>query len=69
METFKCDICEADVPVSERLEVRTPRPSDPTDMCCILWVGPCHPSGGKTAAEWNVWIENEGREKGFMWLS
>lgn len=63
METFKCDICE------ELLEIRAPRPSDPTDMCCILWVGPCHPNGAKSPAQWIEWIENEGAAKGFMWLS
>lgn len=69
---FKCDGCGAveytfDNPF---VEVRVPRPSDPTDMCCILaGCSNCFP-GSKTPEEWSKWIESaEAMEAGYMWLT
>ncbi len=72
MQDNTCDICKAEY--KTRYEVRTPRPSDHTDMCCVMWI--CEacakdmgPARVKTAAEWEEWMDNEGVKQGFVWLS
>lgn len=55
-----CDGCGGtDFPATDPfVEVRTPRPSDPSDMCCVI-AGhrKCFP-GAMTPAEWNAYIES-----------
>lgn len=57
---FKCDGCGT-VEYTERnpfVEVRVPRPSDPSDMCCIMaGCSDCFP-GSKTPTEWKEYIES-----------
>ena len=57
----ECDVCDKQIE-GERWEARTTRPSDPTDMCCVMWAcADCGPKlGAKPASYWDAWIENEG---------
>lgn len=61
MSYFDCDACGATeyTEANPFVEVRVPRPSDPSDMCCIM-AGclNCFP-GSKTPAQWNEYIESK----------
>lgn len=77
--TRECDLCQ--MPIDRRaslVEIRTIRPSDPSDLCCILWsCRGCTPEshtsvtgGSATAAEWDDFIESdEARASGLCFLS
>ena len=74
MRTETCDQCGAEYNQSERRTVRIPRPSDPSDLCGILWLGPCcAPTSSETVrteAEWDVYIESpEAVAAGHLFLS
>ena len=68
---FTCDICDREFTHQFRHEARTARPSDPSDMACVMWTCPfCAPSVGAWRPEvWDDWIENEGRALGYVFLS
>jgi RNase P subunit RPR2 len=71
-KTRKCDVCDGEYAYRDRWEVRIPRPSDPSDMSCILWVcAPCGPRmGARTPAQWDEYIESpEALEAGHYFLS
>ena len=36
-KAFTCDHCQKEVPVNERVCVCLPRPSDPSELCAVLW--------------------------------
>ena len=66
-----CDVCDKPIE-GEKFEARTPRPSDPSDMCCVMWAcETCAPQiGAKPASYWDEWIESEEAVKaGFIFLS
>lgn len=74
MTTTTCDICDATYERAERRVVRTARPSDPRDLCGVLWLCPaCGDADGpscKTEANWDRYIESdEAREAGHLWLT
>lgn len=75
-----CDICDGNTYTEDNpfVEIRTQRPSDPMDMCCIIWGhlncfgGEEHigdTSGTATPDKWSDWIEGEGAALGFAFLS
>lgn len=63
------------------VEVRQRRPSDQTDMCCVMAGHPkcvgvgealpaiCESGGVATPDQWEEWITNEGRKLGFLFLT
>jgi hypothetical protein len=60
-----CDMCGKPCTEGEWVEVRIPRPSDPTDMTCIMaGCKACFPDG-KSPKAWQEWIEGPG----FLWLT
>jgi hypothetical protein len=74
---WNCDICNTNqyTEANPFVEVRTPRPSDPSDMCCIL-AGHLDCFGGQvgetvnTPDGWADWIESEdAARQGYMWLT
>lgn len=79
MSYLTCDTCDTDTYTEDNpfVEVRMPRPSDKTDMSCILaghkvCMGETgiNPKGGvATPEEWQMWIEGEGAKLGFLFLS
>lgn len=67
-----CDGCDgtAYTPDDPFVEVRPARPSDPTDLACVL-IGhrKCFP-GSRTPAEWDAYIESpEARAAGHLFLT
>jgi hypothetical protein len=58
---FTCDVCDKDTPPGERHIVRVPRPSDPSDLCGVMWTCPaCADSvGAKSESYWEEYIETE----------
>lgn len=34
---IKCDTCEREIDVHDRVCVALPRPSDPSELCAVLW--------------------------------
>jgi hypothetical protein len=83
---YHCDLCGADdyTDANPFVECRIPRPSDKTDMCCVIaghlnCLSPMPadrlpsiaPFGGGTATpeQWEHWIENEGAAAGYQWIS
>lgn len=50
-----CDMCDSDAYTADNpfTEGRTPRPSDPSDLCCVI-AGHLKCIGGKTPAEWQA---------------
>lgn len=76
MSYFECDACGATEYTDENpfVEVRTPRPSDPSDMCCIL-AGCAGCFGGiggtvKTPEGWTEYIESvEAYRNGHLFLT
>jgi len=65
-----CDVCEQPfTPSNPKYEHRVPRPSDKTDMCCVMATHKSCMEGGKTPEEWNKWIENEGAKEGYLFLT
>lgn len=36
--TFTCDNCQREHPVARRVAVCKPRPSDPSELCAVLWM-------------------------------
>lgn len=68
-----CDTCNTPLSREDLVEVRIPRPSDPTDLCCVMaGCVSCFPKGesSRTAAEWNEFIESpEASAKGYLWLT
>lgn len=78
MEGIRCDLCDKDS-WDDGYYSCTRRPSDPTEMVCVLWfcdacaepmdkgVGP---DGGLGRDEtWQRWIEDEGAKHGVLWLT
>lgn len=72
-----CDVCDsADYnEANPFVEVRTPRPSDPSDLCCIL-AGHLDCFGGtegetvRTPSNWSNYIESpEAYASGYLWLT
>ena len=38
MRDVQCDYCEKEIHwVGDLVEIRVPRPSDPTDVTCVMW--------------------------------
>jgi hypothetical protein len=37
-QTFTCDNCQKECNVKDRVCVCVPRPSDPTELCSVLWM-------------------------------
>jgi hypothetical protein len=35
---FSCDNCQKEVDVCDRVAVCLPRPSDPTELCAVMWM-------------------------------
>ena len=69
--TWTCDVCDAPIE-GELFEARTPRPSDPSDMCCVMVACAEHADeiGAKPASYWNEWIESDDAiRRGFVFLS
>lgn len=68
-----CDICEnEDYNVGNPfVEIRVPRPSDPSDMCCIMaGHDECFGGGNMTPDQWSDWIESpEAAAAGYYWLT
>ena len=75
-----CDICSEKV--DEPVEVRTRRPSDPSDLCCVMagcedCLGPRqHPENHwgsvpsvMTSRDWDRWIETYGANHSIHWLT
>ena len=49
---FDCDYCGAEVPMQDRYVAAMPRPSDPTELCAVLWTcAPCGIAGGLTSPQ------------------
>lgn len=75
MATIKCDQCDTVIEAVKRYEVRLPRPSDPSDLCAILWIcEACASEMGagvaRTPQQWADYIESdEARAKGYLFLS
>lgn len=73
MSYSECDNCGGSDYIAERdpfVEVRVPRPSDPSDLVCII-AGhhSCFP-GNKTPAEWEEYIESpEAYAAGYLFLT
>lgn len=72
MSYFECDGCGTKEYTKENpfVEVRTPRPSDPSDLCCIV-AGclACFP-GTRTPQEWSEYIETEDAyAQGYLFLT
>jgi hypothetical protein len=69
---FECDACGATEYTAENpfVEVRVTRPSDRTDLCCIMGgCSTCFP-GSKTPAEWADYIESpEAYAAGYLFLT
>lgn len=73
---FNCDGCDTTTytETNPYVEVRVPRPSDPSDLCCII-AGCSDCFGGigetvKTPQGWSEYMESdEAYDKGYMWLS
>lgn len=72
-----CDVCNSDAYTAENffVEARTPRPSDPSDLCCIM-AGHLDCFGGSiggsinTPAGWNEYIESpEAYAAGYLFLT
>lgn len=36
-KTFKCDTCDKEHPLADRVVVALPRPSDPSELCAVLY--------------------------------
>lgn len=84
MAWLECDICKQHTYTDENpfVEMRIPRPSDPSDMCCVLaghknCVGAAkselpqitESGGAATVEQWEKWIETkEARSWGFLFL-
>lgn len=72
VEWRKCDDCGGQtLPIRT---VRIPRPSDPHDLCGILWLcSACCPESSDTAKtedEWDEYIESpEAMKAGHWWLT
>jgi hypothetical protein len=67
---YTCDYDDQEI-TGELYEVRVPRPSDPSDMACVMWSCAAHAEemGAQSATEWDRWIETEGRAEGYLFLS
>lgn len=72
MSYFSCDACgtEEYTPENPFVEVRVPRPSDRTDLCCIIaGCAACFP-GTRTPAEWEEYFESgEAGRDGYLFLT
>lgn len=70
-----CDMCDGFMRWDRAIEHRTTRPSDPSDMCCVMATHRVCPNGhsfgkgGMTGRAWDAWIENEGANLGYVFLS
>lgn len=85
MAWMECDACKGHNYTDDNpfIEIRRQRPSDHADMCCIMaghnnCVGTrdvsrlpaIGPTGGTaTHEQWEHWIEGEGMQNGFLWIS
>lgn len=72
MSYYECDACGTTefTEANPFVEVRTPRPSDPSGLCCII-AGclECFP-GSKTPEQWSNYIESdEAAKAGYYWLT
>lgn len=69
---MECDGCERTSfnAANPYVEVRVPRPSDPSDLVCILaGCASCFP-GTRTPLEWDEYFESgEAGRDGFAWLT
>lgn len=78
--TTNCDGCGH--PVEDPVELRTRRPSDPADLCCVM--AGCEKCFGApervkdhwgsipsrmTAQDWEKWVEKYGPDNGILWLT
>lgn len=72
MSYYTCDDCAEDnyTEANPFVEIRVPRPSDPSDLCCIMGGhSNCFP-GNKTPAQWDDYIESaEAMRNGHMFLT
>ena len=66
----KCDFCEAEYFQQDRRVVALPRPSDPTELCAVMWgCGKCpHTQELPTAVEVYYSVENLGHWLGTPYL-
>ena len=75
-----CDVCGAKP--NEMVFVRTRRPSDPKDLCCVMagcekCMGPRqHPENHwnsvpsvMTDRDWDIWVESYGAMHNVLWLT
>lgn len=72
--TQMCDTCDKVVPSAELMLVRVPRPSDPSDLCCIMWgCSDCFPFSDGTCMtddQWEVFMESDkARRAGYLFLT
>ncbi len=73
--TTSCDQCGNLVERDDIVEVRLPRPSDPTDLCCIMagcadCFRPGDPAQGATAAlayVWDAYVESDHAKARGVW--
>lgn len=72
MSYMDCDDCGGAEysPGNPYVEIRVPRPSDPSDLCCIMGGhSACFP-GNRTPAEWDDYIESpEAYAAGYLFLT
>ena len=80
MKIDHCDVC--DNKPEEMVYVRMRRPSDPTDLSCVMagceeCMGPRqHPENHwnsvptvMTNRDWDIWVENYGAKHNVLWLT
>lgn len=80
--TEPCDGCGEAIPLADVVELRTLRPSDPHDLCCVM--AGCEPCFGQrqsvenhwdsipsrmTADDFERWVELHGHRHGVWWLT
>lgn len=70
----KCDGCNKEVPRADLMLVRVPRPSDPSDMCCVMWgCADCFPRSEGSCMkdrDWDSYMEtDEARQRGYLFLT
>jgi hypothetical protein len=70
-----CDLCAKEFPAAERVYICTPRPSDPSEIVCILYACPvCQPPKPGTLIGTREMLDAfiltpEAERQGYRWLT
>jgi hypothetical protein len=67
---YTCDYDDQEI-TGELFECRVTNPGDRSDMVCVMYSCAAHADemGARSAAEWDRWLETEGRAQGYLFLS